>query len=145
MTEVRGCTIPEELHYWVEKHVWARDEGDDVITIGITDVAQTLASRVVAVTTKRAGRTLERGQSLATVESGKWVGPVPTPVNGEILAVNEALATNPTLVNSDPYGEGWIARLRASVWTVQRAEMVTGPHGVESYRAYLEAEGISCG
>ena len=85
MTDVRGCNIPEELYYWVEKHVWVRDDGDDVVTVGITDVAQHLANRVVAVTTKRPGKLLERGQSVATVESGKWVGPVPTPINGEGL------------------------------------------------------------
>jgi len=99
----------------------------------------------VAVTVKKVGKVLERGQSVATVESGKWVGPVPMPVNGEVIAVNEALATDPTLVNSDPYGTGWIARIKATVWSVQRPELVTGAHGVHEYGAYLESEGISCG
>ena len=111
MTQVRGCQIPEELYYWVEKHVWVRDDGDDVLTIGVTDPAQHLAARVVAITTKKVGRTVERGQSVATIESGKWVGPVPSPVNGDIIAVNEALARDPTLVNSDPYGDGWVIRI----------------------------------
>ena len=145
MSEIRGCQIPDDLYYWIEKHVWARDDGDDLLTIGVTDPAQHLAAKVVAVTTKKVGKQLERGQSAATVESGKWVGPVPSPVNGEIVAVNEALAGEPTLVNSDPYGEGWIVRLRASVWSVQRAELTTGAHAVDEYRAFLEAEGISCG
>jgi glycine cleavage system H protein len=145
MSVVRGCDIPEDLHYWVEKHVWVRDEGDDLLTIGITDPAQHLAARVVAVTAKKVGRTVERGQSVATVESGKWVGPVPTPATGEIVAVNEGLAADPTLVNSDPYGTGWIVRLKASLWSVQQAEMHTGPHAVEEYRSFLEREGISCG
>jgi glycine cleavage system H protein len=144
MTEVRGCTIPEELYYWIEKHVWVRDDGDDMLTLGITDPAQHLAARVVAVTTKRPGRAVERGQSVATVESGKWVGPVPTPVNGELTEVNPALAGDPTLVNSDPYGVGWIIKLRASLWSVQRGELVTGPHAVEEYQAFLAEQGISC-
>jgi len=145
MTEVRGCLIPEELYYWIEKHVWVRDEGDDLLTIGITDPAQHLAARVVAVTTKKVGKVLERGQSAATVESGKWVGPVPTPATGEIVDVNRALAVEPTLVNSDPYGAGWVVKLKAALWSVQRAELHTGPHAVEEYRAFLEREGISCG
>jgi glycine cleavage system H protein len=145
MTEVRGCRIPEELYYWIDKHVWVRDEGDDLLTIGITDPAQHLAARVVAVTTKKVGKAVERGQSVATVESGKWVGPVPTPATGEIVDVNAALASDPTLVNSDPYGSGWVVKLRASLWSVQRAEMHTGAHAVEEYRAFLEREGISCG
>ena len=144
MSDVRGCQIPEDLHYWVEKHVWARDEGDGLLTIGVTDVAQHLASKVVAITVKKVGRVLERGQSLATLESGKWVGPVPAPVDGEVIEINPALATDPTLANSDPYGAGWVAKLRARDWAVQRSELVTGPAGVEAYRAFLEAEGISC-
>lgn len=145
MTEVRGCLIPEELYYWIEKHVWVRDDGDDLLTIGITDPAQHLAARVVAVTTKKVGKVIERGQSVATVESGKWVGPVPTPATGEIVGVNGALAGEPTLVNSDPYGAGWVVRLKATMWTVQRAELHTGAHAVAEYGAYLEREGISCG
>ena len=144
MTDVRGCHIPAELYYWIEKHVWARDDGDDVITLGITDVAQHLANRVVAVTTKKVGKVLERGQSVATVESGKWVGPVPTPVNGEVIEVNARLAAQPTLVNDDPYGEGWIVRIRASVWSVQRPELPTGEHAIDEYRVFLEAQGIRC-
>jgi glycine cleavage system H protein len=144
MTDVRGCAIPDDLYYWIEKHVWVRDDGDEVLTIGVTDPAQHLAARVVAVTAKRAGRVVERGQSVATIESGKWVGPVPSPVNGEIVEVNPALAGQPTLVNSDPYGAGWIVRVKASVWSVQRAELHTGPHAIDSYRAFLEQEGISC-
>lgn len=144
MSEVRGCRIPEDLYYWIEKHVWIRPEGDDVVTIGITDPAQKLAAKIVAVTAKRVGRTVEHGQSVATVESGKWVGPVPTPLNGEIVAVNEKLASDPGLANSDPYGEGWIVKLKASLWSVQHAALHTGSHAVEEYRALLEREGISC-
>jgi glycine cleavage system H protein len=144
MSKVQGCELPDALYYWIEKHVWVRDDGDEVLTIGVTDPAQHLAARIVAVTTKRVGRTIERGQSVATIESGKWVGPVPSPVNGEIVAVNELLASQPTIVNTDPYGEGWMVRVRASLWSVQRAELHTGGHAIESYRAFLEQEGISC-
>ena len=144
MTDIRGCNIPDDLYYWVEKHAWARDDGSGELTVGITDVAQHLAARVVAITTKKVGRTVERGQSVATIESGKWVGPVPSPINGDIVEVNEALAADPTLVNSDPYGAGWVVRMKATIWSVQRAELHTGPHAVASYRAFLEAEGIAC-
>ena len=145
MTDVRGCNIPEELYYWVEKHVWVRDDGDDVLTLGITDPAQHLAARVVAVTTKKVGKTLERGQSVATIESGKWVGPVPTPVNGEVIAVNEALAGEPTLVNTDPYGRAGSCGSRRPSGRSSAPRCTPAPHAVEEYRAFLEAEGISCG
>lgn len=144
MTDVRGCNIPDELYYWVEKHVWVRDDGDDVLTIGVTDPAQSLASRVVAITTKKVGKVLERGQSVATLESGKWVGPVPAPVDGEVIEVNPAISTDPTLANSDPYGAGWVIRLQARDWEGQRDQLATGEAGVQAYAAFLEAEGISC-
>ena len=144
MSEVRGCQIPEGLWYWIEKHVWAREDPDGLLTLGITDPAQHLAAHVVAVTARKAGKVVDRGQSVATVESGKWVGPVPAPVGGEIVAVNAALAEQPALVNRDPYGEGWVVRLRPSAWEEQRAGLVTGAPAVEAYRAFLEAEGLSC-
>ena len=144
MTDVRGCSIPEELYYWIEKHVWARDEGGGVLTIGVTDPAQSLASRVVAITTKKVGKVLERGQSVATLESGKWVGPVPAPVDGEVIEVNPAISTDPTLANSDPYGAGWVVRLKASDWEGQRDQLVSGVDAVQAYAAFLEAEGIAC-
>ncbi len=72
----------------------------------MTDVAQHMAKTIVAVTPKAPGKTVQKGRNIATVESGKWVGPVPAPVSGEIVAVNDALAATPSLVNSDPYGAG---------------------------------------
>lgn len=144
MSNIRGCEIPDDLYYWVAKHVWARHEGDGLLAIGVTDPAQHLAARVVAVTAKKVGRFVERGQSVATLESGKWVGPVPAPVDGEIVEVNPATSADPTIVNRDPYGAGWIVKFRARDWAGQHGELVTGDDGVAAYRAFLEAEGISC-
>lgn len=143
MTVVRNCNIPEELHYLVEKHVWARVEGD-VVTVGMTDVAQHLARTFISVTAKAPGKRVKKAKSVATVESSKWVGPVPSPVNGEVTEVNDAVVAEPGLINRDPYGDGWIARLRADDWTIDAADLVTGPEGVEAYRRFLEAEGIDC-
>lgn len=143
MTAVLGCNIPEDLHYLVDKHVWARHE-DGLVVVGLTDVAQHLAKGVISVTTKRVGRTLAKGKSVATVESSKWVGPVPVPVGGELVEVNAALAADPGLLNRDPYGEGWIAKLRPEDWEGDSQDLVTGAEGVAAYRAFLEREGISC-
>ena len=144
MTTVNNCNLPEDLYYVVGKHVWARREGE-LVTVGMTDVAQSLAHTIVAVTPKAPGRSVEKGRNIATVESGKWVGPVTAPVGGEIVEVNEALAGSPSLVNTDPYGEGWVVRLRPSDWEADLSDLVTGPEGVEAYRRFLDAEGISCG
>jgi glycine cleavage system H protein len=88
---------------------------------------------------------VQKGRNIATVESGKWVGPVPAPVSGEIVAVNDALAATPSLVNSDPYGGGWVARLCPSDWDTDVVDLASGPEGIEAYRQFLDAQGITCG
>jgi glycine cleavage system H protein len=143
MTTANGCDLPDDLYYFVEKHIWLRPEGEEVV-MGLTDVAQHLAGKVIAVTIKKVGRSLNKGQSAATVESSKWVGPVPTPVSGEIIAVNSDLVSDPELINRDCYGAGWVVRMRAGSWAEESAELVTGPAGLEAYQAFLAREGISC-
>ena len=98
----------------------------------------------ISVTPKRVGRALKALQSVATVESGKWVGPVPTPVAGEIAEINDAVIAQPGPINSDPYGAGWVARVAPADWDGDSTSLVTGPDGVAAYEAFLEAEGISC-
>jgi glycine cleavage system H protein len=143
LTTVRGCNIPDDLHYLVEKHVWARRE-DDLVTVGLTDVAQNLAKAILSVSLKKPGKKVVKGKSVATVESSKWVGPVPSPVTGEVVEVNEAVASTPGMINSDPYGDGWIARIRADDWDADAGDLVTGPDGVAAYEQFLDAEGIVC-
>jgi glycine cleavage system H protein len=144
VAQVNNCNIPEDLLYVIDKHVWARREGD-LVTVGMTDVAQNLAKSIIAVTLKKPGRQVARGRNIATVESGKWVGPVPAPVTGEIAEVNTALESSPGLINSDPYGAGWVARLRPSDWDGEVGDLACGPDGVQAYREFLDAEGIACG
>ena len=144
MSNVNGCNIPDDLYYWPEKHVWARLESDGTVTVGITDVAQNLAKRFISCTIKKTTKPLEKGKSVATVESGKWVGPVPLPVAGEIVASNDAAAKTPSTINDDPYGAGWIARIKPTNWEADRVALVTGAEGVAAYQRFLDAEGIKC-
>ncbi|HVE27102.1 MAG TPA: glycine cleavage system protein GcvH [Sporichthya sp.] len=143
MPTVRNCNIPEDLYYLVEKHVWARPVGD-LVEVGLTDIAQHMAKGIISVTPKKVGKALRTEQSVATVESGKWVGPVPSPVAGEIAEINEAVVAEPGLINSDPYGAGWIARVRPTDWAGEVANLATGESGVAAYEAFLASEGISC-
>lgn len=144
MAILNHCNLPEELYYLVDKHVWARPEADGTVTVGITDVAQHLARQLVSATVKKTPRPVDKGRSVATLESGKWVGPVPAPVSGEIVAVNQEVVSNPTVINRDPYGEGWIVRLRPNNWDEDRAGLVTGAEGIAAYRAFLDRQGIDC-
>lgn len=144
MATANGCNIPDDLYYLVDKHVWVRVEADGAITVGITDVAQHLAGKVIAVSLKKAGKVLGKGQSAGTVESGKWVGPVQVPVGGELVEVNDTLKSNPGLINQDPYGAGWIVKLKPADWDAERQDLVTGADGIAAYQRSLDEKGIAC-
>lgn len=140
----RGCVVPRDLLYDVAANVWVRLE-DGVAVLGMTDVAQTMGGRVVQVSWKRTGRTYARGRSLAIVESAKWVGPFPTPLTGELVAVNDrGFADDVAVANRDPYGAGWLARLRPTDLTAERAHLVTGEEAFEQYRAFIEERNLKC-
>jgi glycine cleavage system H protein len=144
VVHVNNCNLPEELYFWPEKHVWARQESDGSLTVGITDVAQHLAKSIISAIPKEVGKAVKQGKSAGTVESGKWVGPVTAPVSGEIVAVNPALKSQPGLLNSDPYGEGWFIKLKPSDWAAENGTLVTGADGIAAYTAFLQAQGIDC-
>jgi glycine cleavage system H protein len=104
--------VPEELQY-TRSHEWVRTE-DDTATIGITDHAQDELGDVVFVELPEVGATFDAGDSFGTIESVKAVSDLYTPVGGEVVEVNEALNDSPEKVNEDPYGDGWIIKLRVS-------------------------------
>lgn len=139
-----GCVIPRDLLYDVANNVWVRFEGDEAV-LGMTDVAQTMCGKFVQLTWKKPGRTVARGKSLAIIESAKWVGPFPTPLTGEIVANNEAaFAADILTANRDPYGAGWLYRLRPTDLEHERAALVDGATAFEQYRAFIEANDIRC-
>jgi glycine cleavage system H protein len=104
--------IPEDLQY-TRSHEWVRKEGDTA-TIGITDHAQDELGDVVFIELPDEGATFDAGDSFGTVESVKAVSDLYTPVGGEVVEVNSALEDAPENINEDPYGEGWIVKLRTT-------------------------------
>jgi glycine cleavage system H protein len=105
-------TYPDDLRYHPE-HDWARIEGDEAV-FGITWYAQDALGEVVYFDTPQVGAAVSVGQSYSEIESVKAVSDVIAPVSGEIVAVNAAVSDTPELVNNDPYGEGWLVRVRLS-------------------------------
>ncbi len=103
---------PTDLRY-AKTDEWARLEGD-VVVVGISDYAQDALSDVVYVELPAVGDQVSAGEEVATVESVKAAAEVMSPVSGEIVAINEALEDAPELVNSDPYGEAWFFKVKAS-------------------------------
>lgn len=142
MASVRGCNLPDDLYYHIESNVWARLEEDGSVTIGMTSYACALAGQLVAATPKKPGREIEQFKTVSTVESGKWVGPVKAPVGGELLAVNEAVSDKPTLVNEDPYGRGWMAKIKPHRWSTEVTSLVTGAEVASLFEAKMQADGF---
>ena len=103
--------LPEELKY-TKEHEWIRDEGDGSVTVGITDHAQKLLGDLVFVELPEVGASLEAGADCVVVESVKAASDVYSPLNGEVAAVNDALGDAPEVINDDPYGEGWIFKMK---------------------------------
>lgn len=101
---------PEDLRYSTD-HEWVR-VADDRVRVGITDYAQDALGDVVFVDVPTVGVTVEAGGTLGEIESTKSVSEVYAPLGGEVVAVNTSLADRPELLNSDPYGDGWICELR---------------------------------
>jgi glycine cleavage system H protein len=105
-------TYPDELKYHPE-HDWARIEGDEA-AFGITDFAQDQLGEVVFFDPPEVGASVAAGQAYAEVESVKAVSDVVAPLSGEIVAVNDALGDTPEKINADPYGDGWLVRVKLS-------------------------------
>lgn len=139
-----GCVVPDDLLYDVGLHVWIRLE-DGTAVLGMTDVAQTMGGRMVQISWKKTGRHYARGRSLAVIESAKWVGPFPAPLTGELLAVNDAaFAADIAIANRDPYGAGWLARVRPAALAEERAQLADGKAAFAHYRSLIEERGIQC-
>lgn len=122
--------VPDDLKY-TETHEWLRLEGAKA-RIGITDHAQAELTDVVYVELPQVGAKVEANAAIAVVESVKSAGDIYTPVSGTISAVNEALANDPALVNTDPYGAGWLFEV-----TLDAPEEVTQLKGAADYKALI--------
>ncbi len=124
-------SVPEELKY-TRSHEWVRADGDTA-TVGITDHAQDELGDVVFVELPEVGATFEAGGAFGAVESVKAVSDLYAPVGGEVVEVNRALEDAPEKINEDPYGDGWILKLRTS----GEGDLLSA----EEYEQFLEQEG----
>ena len=122
--------VPDDLHY-TDDHEWLRDEGDEA-TVGITAYAADQLGDIVFVELPAVGRVLKARESFGVIESVKAVSDLYSPVGGEVTAVNGELAGRPELVNVEPYGAGWMVKLR-----IGRREELDELRDAESYRSLL--------
>ncbi|MEX3007562.1 glycine cleavage system protein H [Hoeflea sp. TYP-13] len=140
MPEIRGCNLPDELLYDVDNNIWYQDNQDGTVTLGMTAVAAAMAGPLVAFTPKKVGRSVKEGKSCATVESGKWVGPAKIAFAAEVVEVNDELSGDPKLANADPYGKGWMVKVKPDDWGVASPGLTPGTEVAEPYEAKMDAD-----
>ncbi|TVQ66762.1 MAG: glycine cleavage system protein GcvH [Balneolaceae bacterium] len=105
--------FPEDFKY-TKEHEWIRDNGDGSVTVGITDFAQSELGDIVFVELEPEGSNFDQNEVFGTVEAVKTVSELYSPVSGEIIEINTLLEDDPELVNNDPYGDGWMVRIKLS-------------------------------
>jgi glycine cleavage system H protein len=123
---VAGHPFPDELHYLVEDQVWARLHDDGTATVGITALGVHLAGEIYMCRPKAVGVAVQQGRGIAVVELAKSIVSVKSPVAGVVVAVNPRLTAEPGLVHTDPYGEGWLARVTLSDFAADRQQLLQG-------------------
>jgi glycine cleavage system H protein len=126
--------LPGDLLY-TREHEWLRREDDGSVSVGITDHAQSALGDLVYVELPEVGQDVEEGGDMAVVESVKAASDVYAPITGTVAAVNEELADTPEMINSDPYGDGWIVKLQPS-GDIDEGELMTP----DAYQELLDEE-----
>jgi glycine cleavage system H protein len=133
MAQVEGINLPDELYYHPDDHLWVRMEGTRA-TVGLNDLAQRSAGKVNAVRLKPAGRPIAKGKPFGTMEAGKYVGPLRAPISGNVIEINPEVMSRPGLLNSDPYGKGWLILIEPENAARDLPELVHG----DATQAWLE-------
>ena len=130
MAKIDKYEVPDDLYYTTD-HAWIRVEGNR-IRIGITDFMQQLAGEITFIRVPRAGKEMDVGKTLVSLQSGKWAGKVQAPMSGMVVEVNKDLAANPKPLNADPYGQGWVAVMEPDDLTGGLSQLLDGTK-VESW------------
>lgn len=134
MADVKGYSMPDELYYHKE-HSWARVDGNKV-TIGMNDFFQKEAGDIVFVDLPEEEDEVSQDEVCGKIQSRKWIGKLVAPISGEIVEVNEDLEDDTSLINSDPYGKGWILVIEASDLEEELGNLMKG----DSLVQFIEAE-----
>lgn len=142
--ECNGCEFRPELYYDSEFQIWLRREEDGTVTVGMTDISQTIAGKILHARVRRPGTMRPVGKPVATIESGKWAGPIPNVFDCVIEEGNKDVLEDPNLLNVEPY-EAWVARVRP-VAPIEEAfkGLVTGEVAGRGYAERCVKEDIQC-
>ncbi len=136
MASFEGYDLPGDLYYHPRDHLWARLEPGGV-RVGLDMLGQKSAGAVQHLRLRPVGSQIAKGRAFGTIEAGKYVGALRAPVAGSLAEVNDRVMRQPSLVNSDPYGDGWFVVIAPANLEEDLKELV---HGEEAVQAWLEAE-----
>jgi glycine cleavage system H protein len=134
--EIEGYSLPDDLYYHKE-HFWAKVEGN-LVTVGTTDFAQKLAGQVVYIELPPAGKAVEQGKPCGSMESGKWVGRIYSPVSGKVESANQDLEDTPELVNESPYEKGWMFKVNAANLQEELKSLMKGAPLLDFIKSEME-------
>lgn len=143
MIVVRGCAFPQDRYYHADYNVWVQRTAVDVVTLGATSFGVALAIEFFAFTPKAIGMAIEAGRAVGLLELSKTVVSVRSPVAGTLLEVNAAAVAKPSLVGSDPYGAGWLARLATDIDLNAQTDLVQGEALVAAFEQAMALENFS--
>ncbi len=130
--EIKGYNMPENLYYH-EEDAWVRLESDGTVTIGMDDFYQKQAGDTTYVDLPFEGDTITQGETCGKIQSSKWVGKFVAPISGEIIAVNSELENDCRLINKDPYGAGWIIKVKPSNLEAELKNLAYGPEALQKF------------
>lgn len=141
--DIEHCQFPDRLLYHLEDNTWV-DESHGTVTVGITSLLSSIAGKLTMARIKPVGTVVNRGSSLGTLEGVKFVGPIPSPVSGTIIEVNDNVVNRPKLINDSPYTEGWIARLKPASFLVEKILLSRSIDAAETFRKRIAETHARC-
>lgn len=137
MAEFKGIGLPDDLYYEPKEHMWAKVEGNRV-QVGLDSFGvEATGGNTQYVKLKPAGSSVKRLKPFGSIEAGKYIGPLRAPVGGQIVEINQKVIDTPTLVNTDPFGEGFFVYIEASNLEEELKELLSGADNIQKW---LEAE-----
>ncbi len=144
MIECNGCEFKPELYYDTEFQIWLSKEDDGKLKVGMTDLSQSIAGKIMHVRVRKPGTKRRIGRPVATVESAKWAGPIPNFIDCVIESGNEEVLATPRLLNMDPYGS-WIALVTPDLPVDEALScFLTGDEARKGYCARAHDDDIHC-
>ncbi len=136
MANIKGYEMPDDL-YFHEEHSWAKVLDDGSVLVGMSEFYAKEGGEIVYIDLPFEGDEVEQNEVCGKLQSSKWIGKLFAPISGEVLEVNEDLEDDATLINSDPYGEGWIMKIEPSDLDAELENLI---HGEEAVAKWLEVE-----